>query len=305
MCAVQKSTISEEKALTLSLAMTTFISFLGITAGLYLQSNAILLDGFFSLFSVLMTGLILFICHLVSKEDDEYFQFGYSHLEPLVSVINSALLILICAYAAWSAWDVLTTGGRLIELDFAMIYASITLVIATLMYKFEVYANQFHHSELLRVDANEWYVDAILSLALLIGFSVARGTALIGYQDVSLIIDPLLTFGMATFACWLPLKVLKRNMREVLRLAPKDNMAYRVDRAIAALQKQKGIITCQSHLAKFGRRYELEINILVSKKYDWNVREQDALREQLIQDLHSTIDELWLSVCFTQQERWL
>ena len=305
MCAVQQHTISEEQALTLSLIITLIISILGLSAGLYLQSNAILLDGLFSLFSVLMTGLVLFICHLIEREDDEHFQFGYSHLEPLVSVINSFLLLLICAYSAWSAWDVLKTGGRAIALDFAMLYALMTLVAALCMYKFEIYVNQTHHSELLRVDANEWYVDAILSFALLIGFAVAQGTEWMGYKEVSLVIDPLLTLGIATFACWLPLKVLKRNIREVLRLAPKDNMAQRVDKAIQALQKQQGIITCQSHLAKFGRRYELEVNILVSKQCDWNVGQQDELREQLLNDLHSTMDELWLSVCFTQQERWL
>ena len=86
----------EEKALLLSLAATLIMSILGFGVGFYLNSQAILLDGIFSLFSAGMTGLSLLICHLIKREDDELFQFGYSHLEPLISIFNAIFILIIC-----------------------------------------------------------------------------------------------------------------------------------------------------------------------------------------------------------------
>ena len=110
---------------------------------------------------------------------------------------------------------------------------------------------------------------------------------------------------MAICACGLPLSILKRNLKEILRVAPQDVMAQRVSEALKQIESEKGVITCHSHLAKFGRRYELEVNILVSEHHDWRVSQQDAIRDRLLKNLHSQIDHLWLSVCFTQQEKWL
>ncbi len=87
--AISRKISKERLALKLSLAGTVLLASLGIGYGLYVGSNAILLDGMFSFLSMGMTGLSLYTAYLVSKPDDRQFQFGYAHIEPLINVVNA------------------------------------------------------------------------------------------------------------------------------------------------------------------------------------------------------------------------
>lgn len=295
----------EKKALYLSLLATIFMCVLGITSGLLIGSHAIFLDGVFSMFSAGMTALSLMTSYLISREDDEYFQFGYSHLEPLMNVLNGVALLGMCLYACSQAWSFMAVGGRYIELDIAIYYALFSTVFCTAIYVMEIRIGLKSDSVLVQFDAKEWLVDAVLSFTLLLGFSGAKLCEHLGYMEASLYIDPVLMFVMALLTCVIPLKVLHKSTCELLRVAPNDKMASRVEKIILEIEKETGVLACESHLAKYGRRYELEINVLLMKGHDWSIGRQDKLRAYLFSMLRSKLDTMWLSVCFTQQRRWL
>ena len=109
---------------------------------------------------------------------------------------------------------------------------------------------------------------------------------------------------LALCATLIPIKVLGRNLREVLKIAPKGDVPARVEREIDALRQRHGI-ECYSHLAKSGRRFDLELNILVAPDQEWPIERQDALRQELWSRLGDTLGDAWLSVCFTREKRWL
>ncbi|GKR04142.1 hypothetical protein KAM472_39210 [Aeromonas caviae] len=73
---------------------------------------------------------------------------------------------------------------------------------------------------------------------------------------------------------------------------------------VEALRLRHGV-ECYSHLAKSGRRFDLELNILVAPGQEWPVERQDALRQELWSRLGDTLGDAWLSVCFTREKRWL
>lgn len=64
-------------------------------------------------------------------------------------------------------------------------------------------------------------MDTLLSATLLIGFVVAIGLDAIGYGQYNRYIDPVLVSLLALCATLIPIKVLGRNLREVLKIAPK------------------------------------------------------------------------------------
>lgn len=295
----------EKKALVVSLMMTMWMSFFGITTGLLTDSNAILLDGIFSILSMFMTALGLFISFLISREDDDMFQFGYTHFEPLLNTLNGLMLFGLCIYEISVAIQSFLDGGQVINLNYALGYAGFSMFICWCMYRYTRRIAAATQSEIVRVDAKEWLVDGLLSGALLVGFALAHLLNYLQLAHVAIYMDPTLTILLGLLACAVPIRVIKRNMKEVLRLAPKDRMAQRVDRVVADLQGYQGVVACESHLAKTGRRYELEINILVSSHSDWSVPKQDRVREALLKRLQSKLDNLWLTVSFTEQKRWL
>ncbi|HGY5298288.1 TPA: cation diffusion facilitator family transporter [Aeromonas salmonicida] len=259
---------TEKQALTLSLFGSIAFAIFGIGYGLLVGSHAIMLDGIFSLFSMGMTGLGLVTAYLVTRPSDDRFQYGYAHFEPIANVINGIIILLLCLGALYSGITSLLAGGREIDLGHALICAAISTFLCALIYVVEARMAKRFNSELVRVDSEEWLVDTILSATLI------------------------------------PIKVLSRNLREVLKIAPKGDVSQRVASEIEALRQRHGI-ECYSHLAKSGRRFDLELNILVAPGQEWPVERQDALRQELWSRLGDTLGDAWLSVCFTREKRWL
>ncbi|WP_064608775.1 cation diffusion facilitator family transporter [Photobacterium sp. J15] len=303
--ATSRKSSKERLALKLSLAGTVLLASLGIGYGLYVGSNAILLDGMFSFLSMGMTGLSLYTAYLVSKPDDRQFQFGYAHIEPLINVVNGLLILMTCLFAFITGVKGILHGGHEIVLEHALIYAVLSTVCCFAIYFTETYIARSEQSELVRVDSQEWLVDGILSAAILVGFLLVILLDKFGYSRWNAYVDPILVSTLSIAASVLPLKVLKRNLREVLLVAPQDKVQHQVDRVIAKLSKQYHFDDYTHHFAKTGRQYDLEINILVKNETYWTTGRQDTIRELIWQELSDELGDTWLSVSFTSQERWL
>ncbi|MGF1690877.1 cation diffusion facilitator family transporter [Photobacterium kagoshimensis] len=298
--------ISKERlALKLSLVGTILLATMGIGYGLYVGSNAILLDGMFSLLSMGMTGLSLYTAYLVTKPDDRQFQFGYAHIEPLINVVNGLLILVTCLWAFIGGVQSIVEGGHDIVLEHALVYAVISTVSCFAIYFTETHIAKSIESELVRVDSQEWMIDGILSAALLVGFLVVMALDSLGYSRWNAYVDPILVSALAISASVLPIRVLSRNLREVLLVAPKGKVQERVDGVIAAISKQYEFDDYTHHLAKTGRQYDLEINILVDSNPRWTTQRQDAIRQVIWDKLKGELGDTWLSVSFTTQERWL
>ncbi|WP_324017860.1 cation diffusion facilitator family transporter [Aeromonas hydrophila] len=295
---------TEKQALTLSLFGCITFAIFGIGYGLFVGSNAIMLDGIFTLFSMGMTGLGLITAYLVTRPSDARFQYGYAHFEPIANVINGTIILLLCLAALYNGLTTLLAGGREIDLGHALIYAIVSTFFCGIIYRVEADVAERVNSELVRVDSKEWLVDTLLSTTLLIGFVVAIGLDAIGYGHYNRYIDPVLVSLLALCATLIPIKVLGRNLREVLKIAPKGDVSRLVASEVEALRLRHGI-ECYSHLAKSGRRFDLELNILVAPGQEWPVERQDALRQELWSRLGDTLGDAWLSVCFTREKRWL
>ncbi|MGF1681533.1 cation diffusion facilitator family transporter [Photobacterium minamisatsumaniensis] len=298
--------ISKERlALKLSLAGTVLLTSLGVGYGLYVGSNAILLDGLFSLLSMGMTGLSLYTAYLVSKPDDKHFQFGYAHIEPLINVVNGLLILITCIFAFISGVKAMLNGGHEIVIEHAMVYAVLSTFCSFSIYFTETYIAKSEQSELVRVDSQEWLIDGILSAAILVGFVIVMILDHYGYSQWNSYIDPILVSTLALAAVALPISVLRRNLREVLLVAPNDSVQKKVDRVIAKISKQYHFDGYTHHFAKTGRQYDLEVNILVKDGEFWTTKRQDQIRGLLWDSLADELGDTWLSVTFTGQEKWL
>jgi cation diffusion facilitator family transporter len=292
-------------ALKLSLAGTVLVASLGIGYGLYVDSNAILLDGMFSLLSMGMTGLSLYTAYLVTKPDDKQFQFGYAHIEPLINVINGLLILITCLFAFISGVNTILDGGHELVLEHALIYAVLSTICCFGIYFVETSIAKSVDSELVKVDSQEWLVDGILSAAILVGFILVLIFDSMGYTRWNAYIDPILVSTLSIAASILPIKVLRRNLKEVLLVAPQNKAQRHVDRTIERLSKAYRFDGYTHHLAKTGRQYDLEINILVKDDSLWTTKRQDHIRQIIWDELSDDLGETWLSVSFTGQERWL
>ena len=89
----------EQRTLVISIYGVLVVAVGSIAYGLFLESDVVILNGIFSLLSLIGAGLSLLAAKLVVKPENRRFPFGYSHVEPLVLSVNSFMVLLICIYA--------------------------------------------------------------------------------------------------------------------------------------------------------------------------------------------------------------
>ena len=89
---MQDKSILERRALIVSIIGALVMAGLGIGFSLYTQSNAILLDGLFSLIGFAFGLVALRVARLVQQPDDTHYQFGYGSFEPLFNLIKGIVI---------------------------------------------------------------------------------------------------------------------------------------------------------------------------------------------------------------------
>ncbi len=309
-----KTMHAEKCALKLSLLGTLIASGSGLLAGFLLNSQAILLDGVFSLLSMGMTGLAFYTTQLIHRPEDDTFQFGYSHLEPLTTVLQGLVILAICLVAFFTGIETLLDGESEVKLGFASVYSVLLTALCFGIYFFEQRIVGASRSELIRVDAQEWLIDGILSSTLLLGFIAAILIRQSNHPDwVKFIpmIDPILTILLSLFASILPIRVMIKNVREVLLMSPVE-LNEKVQIQLESIIESYGFADYSCHLAKTGRKYDLEINLLIADPEVWTIAKQDAFRavidSQLVKPLLEKGEgkgQTWLTISFTAERCWL
>ena len=89
-------TSREQLALKFSITTTVAIGLVGIAGGLLTRSAAIIFDGMYSFVDVVLTLGSLSVSKLLAREGSRRFQYGYWHLEPMITALGGAILTIAC-----------------------------------------------------------------------------------------------------------------------------------------------------------------------------------------------------------------
>ncbi len=297
----------EQSTLTRSLYGVVLIAFGSLAYGLYINSSVVILNGIFSMFSLMGSGLNLAASKLVTRPEDENFQYGYWHVEPLVHCVNSLMMCIICLYAFLNGVEGIRTGGHPVDAGMVIWFSIVTGVICGTWGTYEMIMSYRINSQLLRNDAREWLMDFSFSLVTLIGFlglfvlQEPLRTTWEYYADSAMVAI------MALLLIPFPIRVLNQNVREVLHMTTsrEEVLIDRVTSAMEEIKEEYELIKYSTHIMKLGRTYFVEVNILVGPDFRLQtIPEQDVLREKIWLACDKPLDELWLSVCITADSRW-
>jgi predicted Co/Zn/Cd cation transporter (cation efflux family) len=112
---------------------------------------------------------------------------------------------------------------------------------------------------------------------------------------------------MALLAIPLPLGILRRSLREVLLMTDaEDEVTRRLEAVMEAIRAEHDIILYLHHVVKTGRTRFIEVDIIVGPKFALQtIAEQDRLRERIWRSLGVPLEEAWLSICLTRDNRWV
>lgn len=302
----QQANRLEQRTLRLSLFTIIGLACAGIGFGLYIGSEAVMLDGFFALTSLVSSGLYLVAASVVDKPADRRFQYGYAHIEPLVNCFNNMILLVMLLYALFNGLEGLRTGGNPVDAVSVMAYSVLSGAVCAAVWWYESRVVRRTESQLIRNDAREWMISMGFSAVTLIAFAMvwvlpepARGWWA-QYAD-SAVLSLL-----ALLLIPVPAKILLVNLREVLLITrPDDQIVQRVEAVMREIADKHDITRYSVHVAKTGRIHFIEINVLVGPAFKpQGVPELDALRERIWAVIGLPLEQVWLGILFTADSRW-
>ena len=289
----------ERRALRVSSVGALALAVLGIGFAIHSGSEAILLDGVFSVLGFFMALMTLYVSRLVGRPDDEVFQYGYAHFAPLMNVLKSLVMAILCGFALLSAISTLLAGGQPMAVGSALIYALLATVIGAGLFFYLREVAQRTSSVLVSLDAKAARLDMLLSAAVLASFGLgwlSLGSPMEQYLDY---LDPLVVAGLCLVALPVPLKVLWESGREVLLLAPDTEIQKEVRERISGALGAFPVAEYRIRMLKLGNIMAVTLHVRPGDDYRIEgVEELDRVRKSIERALSSLNYEIGLDVMF-------
>ena len=295
----------EQFVLKISLYCAVILAIFGITYGIYIGSKAIIFDGLVAFLSIILILLSVITSKFIYKEDDDIFQYGYMRFEPMVNLFKSLILLILCAYALINGIQEILDGGYEVKFDKAMLYSFFSMLLSIGIWLYTAYQAKILGSPLISVDSLEWFIDSVLYMG---GFLVFGAVWLFDKESQTIwarYLDPALLVLLSMILAVMPLKVFIQNLADLVMVAPKD-MDDKIDTLLQNISKKYNFSDYDTHVAKSGRFFMIEVNILMGESFKiQNIDEMDLIRDEIEQGLDIPSYKIWLSVSFTKNPKWL
>ena len=289
----------EQKALWISGFGALVLAALGIGFALLSGSEAILLDGVFSTLGFFMALMTIYVSRIVRRPDDEVFQYGSAQFAPLMNVLKSLVMAVLCGFALLSAISTLRSGGQAMAVGSAVLYAAIASTIGAVLFFYLNRVAQQTGSVLVSLDAKAARLDMFLSGAVLVSFALgwlAIGTSMERYLDY---LDPLVVAGLCLVALPVPLKVLWESGREVLLLAPDPEVQRSVIEKIEAALEEFPVEEHRVRMLKLGNVMSVTLHLRTSADYRIEgISDLDQVRYAIEKSLAQLDLDIGLDVLF-------
>ncbi len=297
--AVAKS--PEQSALRLSAWGNVFFAALGLGFGLATRSEAIMLDGYFSLIAFVMSLLTLKVSRLVQGGEDDVFHFGYFSFEPLLNTVKGLFILGLCVVAFVSAVRAIMQGGREISLGWAVVYSIVAMIGALLLAVIQSRAAKQTGSPLLEVDARNWRIDGVLSGAVLLAFIFAVFLERSAWSEWVVYVDPLLVAVLILFVIREPLRIVRDGVGELLYISPEPEIQTEVLNRFDELVAEYEFSRTHLRMVKVGRASYVLAHVVVAPDFQpRGFEDLDKIRHKIaagIRELHPswTIDTVFVA----------
>ncbi|TWU21849.1 cation diffusion facilitator family transporter [Bythopirellula polymerisocia] len=295
----------EQRGLWLSVAGALFMAALGIGFAIVTSSDAVLLDGLFSLVGCVVGLMALRVASLVKRPDDDLFHFGYAAYEPMLNLTKGLLMGFVSLFALVSSVADAIQGGRDVNVGWALFYAVIAaagcFAIALTQHRLAIKIR----SPLIEVDAKNWLVDGVLSVAVAVAFLVAillsgtRLSPLLPYTDSTVVIILVLV----SFP--IPAKIIRDNWNQLIGRAPDEAHQMRVRELIASALRLEVVADTKIRMQQVGRFTYVQLYVVCHSDPEGGILSLDRFRDNVAKALAGEFSHLAMDIIFTRDPRWV
>ncbi|MDJ0677921.1 MAG: cation transporter [Calothrix sp. MO_167.B42] len=295
----------EKFAINLSIFGSLSMAILGISYGLYIESAAVMLDGFFNIISFSMALATRWISLLLKRPEGNNFQFGFKGTVPLINLCKGLLVAGLSVFAFISAVGALLRGGRELNAGSAVIYAAIAASVGLTISITQTTIAKKTGSPIVRVDAQNWMINGFISLCVGIAFGIVTAIQNTPFSWFVPYADPALVTILVILSCPMPAKVITESIKQLLLGAPEANMQKRIHQVIGDATTK---FPCARHclrMTQAGQDIYLHLHWLFPQDEKLTTIEKvDIIRDKITNFVTQEIPNSTLDIIFTQDEEW-
>ncbi len=292
---------TESYLLKISTLGTLFFAVLGIAWGWTVKSEMILFDGMYSLGGVILSLLALMGSIYINKKDYEKYPFGKKMIEPLIVIIKSLAIFIMCIYSLTGSIKDLINGGNEVQYG----YALISTLGCGIAYFFLKKKGKAINSSLINIESSQWLMDALLSMGVLVGFLIANIIKHTEFIWFNRYLDPLMVIICSSVFIKMPIKSFGDGLKELLEFKADDSITLEIDKLVEGIEREYNFEDTITRVSKTGNDLRIEIDFIYNEESNIKaLDEMDSLREKIFNSLSHINYEKWLNVSFTKDKKW-
>lgn len=296
---------TESYLLKISTLGTLFFAVLGIAWGWTVKSEMILFDGMYSLGGVILSLLALMGSIYINKKDYEKYPFGKKIIEPLIVIIKSLAIFIMCIYSLTGSIKDLINGGNEVQYGYALIYALISTLGCGIAYFFLKKKGKAINSSLVNIESSQWLMDTLLSMGVLVGFLIANIIKHTEFIWFNRYLDPLMVIICSSVFIKMPIKSFGDGLKELLEFKADDSITLEIDKLVEGIEREYKFEESITRVSKTGNDLRIEIDFIYNEESNIKaLDEMDSLREKIFNSLSHINYEKWLNVSFTKDKKW-
>lgn len=292
---------TESYLLKISTLGTLFFAVLGIAWGWTVKSEMILFDGMYSLGGVILSLLALMGSIYINKKDYEKYPFGKKMIEPLIVIIKSLAIFIMCIYSLTGSIKDLINGGNEVQYG----YALISTLGCGIAYFFLKKKGKAINSSLVNIESSQWLMDTLLSMGVLVGFLIANIIKHTEFIWFNRYLDPLMVIICSSVFIKMPIKSFGDGLKELLEFKADDSITLEIDKLVEGIEREYNFEDTITRVSKTGNDLRIEIDFIYNEESNIKVLdEMDGVREKIFNSLSHINYEKWLNVSFTKDKKW-
>ncbi|UCZ55139.1 cation transporter [Bacillus shivajii] len=302
---MKKNHTNDDKFLLLSVIGAVIFSIIGLIWGIIANSQMILFDGIYSVFSVILSFMTFSAAKYIRKKDQKKFPYGKVMIEPFVILIKYVMIALIVMVAGALAVMDIVNGGRIVALNSAIIYSIFSTLSCFLFVFYIKIKNKKQMNGFVKAEMNQWLMDGYLSLGVFIGFLTAVFLTDTQYSFIVPYIDPFMVLIASILFLKVPLFHIIQSIREMIGMAPPTEVLREVQMIVKNSERKYKIKDSIIKVTKAGSGMYIDIDFIVNEQSKaCHVKSQDVIREDLMNDLRRIHRDPMLVVSFTTNRKW-
>ncbi|MEG1362577.1 MAG: cation transporter [Lachnospiraceae bacterium] len=292
---MNKNMKREKLLLNLSLLGSLAAVFFELYMSYATRSQAILMDGIFDTFELIVSCLFVILLPLIYAPISEKMPYGYAQLESVFMMVKGAMLSIIIFALIYENIQILLHGGSSVDSILIAFFEFITGICSMLLLFVLIRLKKGLTSQVANGEITSWKIDVYCCMGVSFAFFAQYFLGKLGYSWIGNYVDPVVAIVIAI--CMLPqtLKIVLKSLKSIILLSPKEaKVAVIKQAADESFAKSQYRIEFYD-MVQTGRKVWVELYI-TSSNNTLDIKEMKRLREEIEEKIKKHIPECYVEI---------